>query len=305
MEACKMSELKNKNNIKDDVLNQNQSKSTQKNKGIQSISKSEEVLTSDLKSEPKTKSKRNTKTDDVTADITHEKATKTVKKTKATQPSDQDLNLAPRASAKDLKSIKEAKISKVSKTTETDLKDATDDVNRTSKKTSTARSKKTVEAPSQNAAASNNSPSLNTSNPASTDPQELTEQKLLAMSNDDYMNALQLDFFKKRLQKIRHDILENADQTTENLRETVYVPDPVDRASIEEEHALELRTRDRERKLLAKIEQSLKKIEDGSYGWCDETGEPIGVPRLLARPTANLCLEAQERRELRQKMFGD
>jgi DnaK suppressor protein len=134
---------------------------------------------------------------------------------------------------------------------------------------------------------------------------ELTEQALLSMPDCDYMNADQLAFFKKRLQKIRHDILENADQTTENLRETVHVPDPVDRASIEEEHALELRTRDRERKLLAKIEQSLRKIEDGSYGWCDETGEPIGVPRLLARPTANLCLEAQERRELRQKMFGD
>ncbi|MFX5610768.1 RNA polymerase-binding protein DksA, partial [Acinetobacter baumannii] len=89
------------------------------------------------------------------------------------------------------------------------------------------------------------------------------------------------------------------------LRETVIVPDPADRATIEEEHALELRTRDRERKLLKKVEQSLARIESGEYGWCEETGEPIGVPRLLARPTATLSLEAQQRRELRQKLFGD
>ena len=83
------------------------------------------------------------------------------------------------------------------------------------------------------------------------------------------------------------------------------VPDPADRATIEEEHALELRTRDRERKLLKKVEQALARIESGDYGWCEETGEAIGVARLLARPTANLSLEAQERRELRQKLFGD
>ena len=81
--------------------------------------------------------------------------------------------------------------------------------------------------------------------------------------------------------------------------------DPADRATIEEEHALELRTRDRERKLLKKIEQSIVRIDAGDYGYCDETGEPIGVPRLLARPTATLSLEAQQRRELKQKMFGD
>ncbi|MBS0610750.1 MAG: RNA polymerase-binding protein DksA, partial [Proteobacteria bacterium] len=93
---------------------------------------------------------------------------------------------------------------------------------------------------------------------------------------------------------------------TEHLREdTVVVPDPADRATIEEEHALELRTRDRERKLLKKIEQSIARIDAGDYGYCDETGEPIGVGRLLARPTATLSLEAQQRRELKQKMFGD
>ena len=133
----------------------------------------------------------------------------------------------------------------------------------------------------------------------------LTEAEILKMSDKDYMNEAQLAFFKHRLEQLRDEILKNADQTTEHLRETVIVPDPADRATIEEEHALELRTRDRERKLLKKVEQSLQRIESGDYGWCEETGEPIGVPRLLARPTATLSLEAQQRRELRQKLFGD
>jgi DnaK suppressor protein len=136
-------------------------------------------------------------------------------------------------------------------------------------------------------------------------PVIISEEKLLKMSEKDYMNQDQLDFFKDRLQKLREDILKNADATTENLRENILVPDPADRATIEEEHALELRTRDRERKLLKKVEQALGRIESGEYGWCEETGEAIGISRLLARPTANLSLEAQERRELRQKLFGD
>ncbi len=133
----------------------------------------------------------------------------------------------------------------------------------------------------------------------------LTEQELLAMPESDYMNAAQLEFFKHRLRQLEQDILANAGATTENLRETQFVPDPADRATIEEEHALELRTRDRERKLLKKVQQSIALIDSGEYGWGEETGEPIGLPRLLARPTANLSLEAQERREKRQKMFGD
>jgi DnaK suppressor protein len=133
----------------------------------------------------------------------------------------------------------------------------------------------------------------------------LTEAELLKMPESDYMNEAQLAFFKARLQQMEREILQNAGQTTEHLRETVIVPDPADRATIEEEHALELRTRDRERKLLKKITQSIAKTESGEYGWCEETGEPIGLPRLLARPTATLSLEAQQRRELRQKMFGD
>ncbi|AIL32178.1 RNA polymerase-binding protein DksA [Basilea psittacipulmonis] len=138
-----------------------------------------------------------------------------------------------------------------------------------------------------------------------TEEKLLTEKQLLAMSEDDYMNEAQLAFFKDRLQKLEADILNNADVTTEKLRETQFAADPADRATIEEEHALELRTRDRERKLLKKVQQSLALIESGDYGWCEETGDPIGIPRLLARPTATLSLEAQERREKRQKMYGD
>ncbi|KAG0323436.1 hypothetical protein BGZ97_004066 [Linnemannia gamsii] len=133
----------------------------------------------------------------------------------------------------------------------------------------------------------------------------LTEAEILKMSEKDYMNDEQRDFFKRKLEQLQAELLHNAGQTTEHLRETVVVPDPADRATIEEEHALELRTRDRERKLLKKILQSLARIESGEYGWCEETGEPIGLARLLARPTATLSLEAQERRELRQKLFGD
>lgn len=137
-------------------------------------------------------------------------------------------------------------------------------------------------------------------------PHELTDAELLSMSDDDYMNDAQLAAFKHRLVQLKEGILSSAGKTTEHLREdTVVVPDPADRATIEEEHALELRTRDRERKLLKKIEQSIARIDAGDYGYCDETGEPIGVGRLLARPTATLSLEAQQRRELKQKMFGD
>jgi DnaK suppressor protein len=133
----------------------------------------------------------------------------------------------------------------------------------------------------------------------------LSEAEILAAPEKDYMNSSQLLFFKLRLQNMEQEILRNADQTTEHLRESIIVPDPADRATIEEEHALELRTRDRERKLLKKIQQSIHRIDSGDYGYCEETGDPIGVPRLLARPTATLSLEAQERREMKQKMYGE
>ena len=115
--------------------------------------------------------------------------------------------------------------------------------------------------------------------------EELTDADVLAMSDDDYMNDAQLAFFRRKLVTLKNDMHVNAGETAENLREdTVVVPDPADRATIEEEHALELRTRDRERKLLKKIDQSIARIDAGDYGYCDETGEPIGVGRLLARP---------------------
>ena len=135
---------------------------------------------------------------------------------------------------------------------------------------------------------------------------DLTDAELQAMPESEYMNDKQLEFFRSRLQILKDDLLSNAGETTEHLREdTSIVPDPADRATIEEEHALELRTRDRERKLLKKISQSIVRIDASDYGYCDETGEPIGLGRLLARPTATLSLEAQQRRELKQKMFGD
>lgn len=133
----------------------------------------------------------------------------------------------------------------------------------------------------------------------------LTAEEILKMPEDDYMNAQQLEFFRRRLTDLEKELRANADQTTVNLRETTVVPDPADRATIEEEHALELRTRDRERKLLKKVQAAIKSIDDGDYGYCEETGDPIGVARLMARPTATLSLEAQQRRELKQKMYGD
>ena len=137
-------------------------------------------------------------------------------------------------------------------------------------------------------------------------PGDLSDAELIAMPDSEYMNDVQMAAFRLKLVELKVGILSNAGETTEHLREdTSVMPDPADRATIEEEHALELRTRDRERKLLKKIEQAITRIDANEYGYCDETGEPIGVGRLLARPTATLSLEAQQRRELKQKMFGD
>ena len=136
--------------------------------------------------------------------------------------------------------------------------------------------------------------------------EEMSDEELLAMPDSEYMNIKQMTYFRLKLMQLKQGILASAGATTEHLRDdSAVVPDPTDRATIEEEHALELRTRDRERKLLKKIEQSIVRIDAGDYGYCDETGEAIGVGRLLARPTATLSLEAQQRRELKQKMFGD
>ena len=136
-------------------------------------------------------------------------------------------------------------------------------------------------------------------------PRELTEEEILKAPEKEYMNEAQLAFFKKKLLDIRDQILRNADDTGEHLRENEITTDPSDRATLEEEYTLELRTRDRERKLLKKVEKSLPMIDDGSYGYCEETGEPIGIPRLIARPMTTLSIEAQERRERVQKLYGD
>ena len=133
----------------------------------------------------------------------------------------------------------------------------------------------------------------------------MTESALRKAPASEYMSPEQLVFFKEMLLENQKELIENAGVTSEHLREHEVEPDPTDQATIEEEYALELRARDRERKLLKKIEQSLRRIDDGNYGWCEETGEPIGIPRLLARPTATLTIEAQSRRELKQKLYGD
>jgi DnaK suppressor protein len=132
-----------------------------------------------------------------------------------------------------------------------------------------------------------------------------TEAEVLKMPKAEYMNAAQLRFFRQRLLDLQAQLRENAGVTTEHLRELSFAPDPADRATLEEEHALELRTRDRERKLLKKIDSALARIDDGSYGYCEETGEPIGLQRLIARPTATLSIEAQERREMKQRLYGE
>jgi len=121
---------------------------------------------------------------------------------------------------------------------------------------------------------------------------------------DDYMSARQLAFFRARLCAERDTLLGAARATTLHLQQFESTPDPADRASLEEDHTLELRVRDRERKLLHKIDEALARIDIRTYGWCDETGEPIGVARLIARPTASLTVEAQERREIRRKIVG-
>lgn len=121
-----------------------------------------------------------------------------------------------------------------------------------------------------------------------------------------YMGREQLDHFRGILNSWKRDLMEEVDRTMLHMKdEAANPPDPNDRATLESEFALELRTRDRERKLIRKIDEALSRIEDGSYGYCNETGEPIGVKRLEARPVATLCIEAQERRERREKQYGD
>jgi DnaK suppressor protein len=123
---------------------------------------------------------------------------------------------------------------------------------------------------------------------------------------EEYMSKAQLEHFRQILSSWKQDLMQEVDRTMLHMKdEAANFPDPNDRATQESEFSLELRTRDRERKLIRKIDEALKRIEDGSYGYCLETGEPIGVKRLEARPVATLSVEAQERRERREKQFGD
>jgi DnaK suppressor protein len=121
-----------------------------------------------------------------------------------------------------------------------------------------------------------------------------------------YMNKEQLQHFREILNGWKRDLMEEVDRTVSHMKdEAANFPDPNDRATQEEEFSLELRTRDRERKLIRKIDEALKRVEDGSFGYCLETGEEIGVKRLEARPVATLTIEAQERRERRERQYGD
>lgn len=132
---------------------------------------------------------------------------------------------------------------------------------------------------------------------------EISVDEVLSMSEDDYMNARQLEFFRTTLERMRDDLLENGQATIHHLQETEATPDEADRATQEEEHVLEQRIRDRERKLIRKIDQALDRIANGTYGYCEASGEPIGLRRLIARPTATLSIEEQERHEREERMF--
>jgi DnaK suppressor protein len=128
------------------------------------------------------------------------------------------------------------------------------------------------------------------------------------MPSDDepFMNKRQKEYFRRKLEKWKEDILIENRETLQHLQDdSVQHPDLADRASSETERSLELRTRDRQRKLVAKIDAALRRIEDGTYGYCEETGEPISLKRLDARPIATLSIEAQERHERREKVYRD
>ncbi len=131
-------------------------------------------------------------------------------------------------------------------------------------------------------------------------------QPYIPRRGEQYMSKEQLEHFRNILNSWKRDLMEEVDRTVSHMKdEAANFPDPSDRATQEEEFSLELRTRDRERKLIRKIDDALKRIEDGSYGYCLETGEEIGIKRLEARPVATLSIEAQERRERREKQYGD
>ncbi len=136
-----------------------------------------------------------------------------------------------------------------------------------------------------------------------TEEHAMSEAELLAMPEADYMNAQQLAFFRQLLERMRRELLDNGQSTITHLQETEATPDEADRATQEEEHVLEQRIRDRERKLIHKIDSALNRIANGTYGYCEASGDPIGLRRLIARPTATLSIEEQERHERAERQF--
>ncbi|MBU1176579.1 MAG: RNA polymerase-binding protein DksA [Alphaproteobacteria bacterium] len=135
---------------------------------------------------------------------------------------------------------------------------------------------------------------------------ELDLSEYRPSDDEPFMNPRQREYFRRKLETWKDEILRESRETLDNLQEeSQNHPDLADRASSESDRALELRTRDRQRKLIAKIDAALKRIEDGTYGYCEETGDPIGVARLDARPIATLSLEAQEMHERREKVYRD
>lgn len=124
--------------------------------------------------------------------------------------------------------------------------------------------------------------------------------------DEEYMNEMQIEYFRQKLLAWKKSLVNQSMDTLEDLRQGgLNQPDDIDRASLETDKALDLRTKDRARKLISKIDEALKRIEDGSYGYCEETGEPIGLERLEARPVATLSIEAQERHERMEKTYDD
>ena len=184
-----------------------------------------------------------------------------------------------------------------------------------SKAAATAQARTVPPAPAQKAAPAAK-PAPVSPKPSTPPPSPIASASLLAgprnvepyvpRKGEEYMSKEQLEHFRAILSDWKQDLMQEVDRTMLHMKdEAANFPDPNDRATQESEFSLELRTRDRERKLIRKIDEALKRIEDGSYGFCLETGEPIGVKRLEARPVATLSVEAQERRERREKQFGD
>jgi len=135
---------------------------------------------------------------------------------------------------------------------------------------------------------------------------KIRQNGYMPSEKESFMNPQQMDFFRQKLVIWREDILRDSRDTLENLQqENVLHADVADRASSESDRTLELRTRDRQRKLISKIDAALRRMDEGTYGYCEDSGEPIGVARLIARPVATLSLEAQEQHERREKVYRD